>query len=82
MTPATLTDQPVAVPDALAELAWDTLAHPDAISLPYACRRLIEQAALAAPLIADAQRTVARIALDVLAGNAVQPRRRHKGALK
>ena len=60
-------DTPLVVPDTLAVLAWDALSHPDAIGLTYACRRLLGQAARGKPLVMDAQRTVARIALDVLA---------------
>ena len=51
----------------LANLAWDALAHPDAAGLTYACRRLLGEAALGAPIIADAQRTIWRIAIDILA---------------
>ena len=54
-------------PDTLADSAWDALAHPDAAGLTYACRRLLGEAALGAPLIAEARRTAWLIVFDILA---------------
>ena len=55
---------PTHLATAIARVANAVLDHPDAIGLPYSCRRLLSEAARQFPLNYDAALTVLRIAVD------------------
>ena len=66
-----LADRPISprLVDAVANAAWNALAHPASIDLTYACLRLLGEAALGRPMIRTTAKTVLDIIADLAADN-------------